>query len=292
MYEGLPRLLGLLPAEYDLYSSHAWERDLYAPKPPFAGPFQLQFVAKRDSIASFPVSCVLSIRTQLGIPMRSRLVISQFLRLLFAAILTCGLTVPVRAIEYNMDVDADGAVLATTDGLLLTRYLLGIRGTALTAGALGPTATRTASADIEAYLAAATGPVPTLQVFSWAGDPGTQTYTTATYVMLPVAATLPTLTAVKRVTASGSATITPNVTGNYRVDICYQHAATLTVVNPSNAFKIYSGTAGVRMNIAVSKSFVLAAGDWKVGLCIRADAGTLGSISNNDYNTGWAIVTD
>lgn len=35
----------------------------------------------------------------------------------------------------SMDVDGDGVVLATTDGLMILRYMLGLRGTALTAGA-------------------------------------------------------------------------------------------------------------------------------------------------------------
>ena len=35
----------------------------------------------------------------------------------------------------NLDVDGDGAALATTDGLLLLRAMLGLTGTALTQGA-------------------------------------------------------------------------------------------------------------------------------------------------------------
>ena len=35
----------------------------------------------------------------------------------------------------SMDVDGDGLVLPTTDGLMVLRYMLGLRGTALTAGA-------------------------------------------------------------------------------------------------------------------------------------------------------------
>lgn len=35
----------------------------------------------------------------------------------------------------SLDVDGDGLVLATTDGLMVLRYMLGLRGTALTAGA-------------------------------------------------------------------------------------------------------------------------------------------------------------
>lgn len=50
------------------------------------------------------------------------------------------------------DIDGNGQVDAATDGLLVLRYLLGMRGAALVTGALGPCASRDATA-IEAYLA-------------------------------------------------------------------------------------------------------------------------------------------
>jgi uncharacterized delta-60 repeat protein len=50
-----------------------------------------------------------------------------------------------------LNVDADNAVLATTDALLITRYLLGYRSNALTTGAVGASPTRT-NAEIETYL--------------------------------------------------------------------------------------------------------------------------------------------
>jgi len=53
---------------------------------------------------------------------------------------------------FDWDADLDGRVLPLTDGLLVTRYLLGLRGAALTQGAIGPNAFRTAPANIEAYL--------------------------------------------------------------------------------------------------------------------------------------------
>ena len=58
-----------------------------------------------------------------------------------------------HAAVCSMDVDGNGRVEATTDGLLMTRYILGLRGPALTAGALGTGATRTLPGDIESYLA-------------------------------------------------------------------------------------------------------------------------------------------
>jgi len=53
----------------------------------------------------------------------------------------------------TMDIDADGAVEALTDGVLLIRYFLGLRGDALIAGALGGCASRKLATDIEAYIA-------------------------------------------------------------------------------------------------------------------------------------------
>jgi len=50
-----------------------------------------------------------------------------------------------------LNVDADNAVLATTDALLITRYLLGYRSNALTTGAVSASPTRT-NAEIETYL--------------------------------------------------------------------------------------------------------------------------------------------
>ena len=53
-----------------------------------------------------------------------------------------------------LDVDGNGAVDAATDGVLLLRYLLGLRGDALTANAVGAAARRTLANDIETYLSA------------------------------------------------------------------------------------------------------------------------------------------
>jgi len=58
---------------------------------------------------------------------------------------------PARALDVA-DVDGNGVTDALTDGLLLLRYAFGIRGTALTAGAIGPGATRITPAAIEEYL--------------------------------------------------------------------------------------------------------------------------------------------
>ncbi len=52
----------------------------------------------------------------------------------------------------TMDIDGDGIVNATTDGLLLTRISLGIGGNAALAGALGAGATRTTWTQVRDYL--------------------------------------------------------------------------------------------------------------------------------------------
>ena len=70
-----------------------------------------------------------------------------------AATLSFTLPRTSEAALCSLDVDGDGKVAATTDGLLMMRYLLGIRGAALISGALAPGAARTLPADIEAYLA-------------------------------------------------------------------------------------------------------------------------------------------
>ena len=48
--------------------------------------------------------------------------------------------------------DVGGRADALTDGLMLLRYLFGLRGAALINGAIGPGATRTTAADIQAHI--------------------------------------------------------------------------------------------------------------------------------------------
>ena len=50
------------------------------------------------------------------------------------------------------DVDGNGEVDALTDGLLVLRYLFGLRGESLIGGVIADDATRTTAASIEAYL--------------------------------------------------------------------------------------------------------------------------------------------
>jgi hypothetical protein len=52
----------------------------------------------------------------------------------------------------NMDIDDDGKVLATTDGLILTRIAAGMKGNAVVAGAVGVGARRANWSNIHSYL--------------------------------------------------------------------------------------------------------------------------------------------
>ena len=51
-----------------------------------------------------------------------------------------------------LDFDGDGNADALTDGLLAIRYLFGLRGTSLTAGAVSPNALRATANDIGACI--------------------------------------------------------------------------------------------------------------------------------------------
>ena len=55
-------------------------------------------------------------------------------------------------IRPALDIDGNGNADARTDGLLIIRYLFGLRGASLINGAIGPAATRTSAEDIEAYI--------------------------------------------------------------------------------------------------------------------------------------------
>ena len=53
----------------------------------------------------------------------------------------------------QLDVDGDGESKALTDGLLLIRYLFGFSGNSLTDGAIGESAERVTSEEIQTYIA-------------------------------------------------------------------------------------------------------------------------------------------
>jgi len=78
-----------------------------------------------------------------------------------------------------LDIDGDGDSDALTDGLLIVRYLRGLRGDALLAGALGGNAIRSRSVDIENRIASLIGTPQTVSFTSTA--PTTAKVTGATY---------------------------------------------------------------------------------------------------------------
>ncbi len=63
------------------------------------------------------------------------------------------LTAYLDDLKPKLDIDGNGQVDALTDGVLISRYLLNIRGPALIAGAIGVGAIRTTFTQIENYLA-------------------------------------------------------------------------------------------------------------------------------------------
>jgi sorbitol-specific phosphotransferase system component IIA len=65
--------------------------------------------------------------------------------------------VQIGGAALALDIDGDDRVLPLTDLLLLTRYQLGLRGSALIANAVGENATITASGAIETRIRAALG---------------------------------------------------------------------------------------------------------------------------------------
>jgi hypothetical protein len=63
--------------------------------------------------------------------------------------------VQIGGTALALDVDGDDKVLALTDLLMLTRYQLGMRGSALIQDALGVNATRSSASSIETFIAKA-----------------------------------------------------------------------------------------------------------------------------------------
>jgi hypothetical protein len=61
--------------------------------------------------------------------------------------------------EQLLDIDGNNEVDALTDGLLILRYVFGLRGSVLIAGVVAQDATRASAEDIETYLGAL---IPTL----------------------------------------------------------------------------------------------------------------------------------
>jgi hypothetical protein len=75
------------------------------------------------------------------------------------AVVASGSNLTAQQIQYNLerseqflDIDNNGTVDALTDGLILMRYLFGLRGEPLTIQAIAPNAQRLIIHDIEAHI--------------------------------------------------------------------------------------------------------------------------------------------
>lgn len=55
-------------------------------------------------------------------------------------------------IRTTLDIDGNGSLDALTDGLLIVRYLFGLRGSQLISNTVGPNATRSTAAQVETYI--------------------------------------------------------------------------------------------------------------------------------------------
>jgi hypothetical protein len=55
-------------------------------------------------------------------------------------------------IRTSLDIDSNGTADAMTDGMLILRYLFGLRGTALIAGVVDPSGARNTATEIETYI--------------------------------------------------------------------------------------------------------------------------------------------
>ena len=78
-----------------------------------------------------------------------------------------------------LDVDGNGQADALTDGLLAIRYLFGLRGDSLIAGAVGPDAIRDTAPDIEAKIATLCAPPPAFSLSVAKSGTGAGTVTSA-----------------------------------------------------------------------------------------------------------------
>jgi len=68
-------------------------------------------------------------------------------------------TAYLEALRSVLDIDANGSVDALTDGLMILRYLFGLRGASVTVNAIGPNATRVLTPDIETYIQSLMTPI-------------------------------------------------------------------------------------------------------------------------------------
>jgi len=66
------------------------------------------------------------------------------------------ITAYLTAVAAKLDVDGNGQVDALTDGLVIIRYLFGLRGASLISGAIGSGAIRGTAAEVTTYIQSVT----------------------------------------------------------------------------------------------------------------------------------------
>ena len=148
----------------------------YHPVRGYKGPDSFTYVANNGCGDSAPATVAITVRVTLDIDasvsatrydaLTDGLLILRYLFGLSGPSLTSGAlggtasrTDPTAIRDHlddirpSLDVDGNGVADALTDGLLILRYLFGLRDDALIAGAVGPLATRSTAADIQTYIA-------------------------------------------------------------------------------------------------------------------------------------------
>ena len=71
----------------------------------------------------------------------------------FAMASSADITSRINNLGLLLDIDGNSRIDPLSDGLLILRYLFGIRGTTLINGVIATDATRTTASEIESYLA-------------------------------------------------------------------------------------------------------------------------------------------
>jgi collagen type VII alpha len=179
----------------------------------------------------------------------------------------------------------------------------GAAGTNGTNGAMGPTGLKGATGATGASgstgatgatgATGVTGTSGAVSAGSFAGQVQTIPASAFTKAFYGPTTTVTLTSAAQRITATAVAVIATSAgtipSGEFQPDLCYQlGAGTITGFNGPNYTSPVVTTT--RTNVAVTGSVVPAAvGTYKVGFC--AINGTATQINNNDFVTGWALVT-
>ncbi len=137
------------------------------------------------------------------------------------------------------------------------------------------------------------GPTGVVAIGAWSGQTVNSVLSTAFAFIGPT--TTVTTTGSQRITTALSQTVLPSAAVSFLVDVCYRASNGTVLTSPNTGYKVINPTAAnARTLLSVSNSFVPGAGTWVVGPCARQNTGaiTLNTSSNDDWSTGWAMVTN